>query len=144
MSSSIRISIAGSMMLTGVALRSPKAFDSSSKCCRAASSKSSGSRTVCCLFLMQSSFTSDFAGWSPGFLLSASGRTAFDPGLYVMRKLNWDKNLDHRTWHWLRALVVVKYSRFLWSVTMSNGSAEPWSSGLHSSSTLIMASSSLS
>src|SRR6266540_3053910 len=42
----------------------------------------------------------------------------------IMR-LNWERNLDHRTWRRLRSLVMAKYSRFLWLVMTSMGATEP-------------------
>jgi len=42
-----------------------------------------------------------------------------------MTRLNWDKNLDHQACQWDSTFEMEKYSRFLWSVTMSIGEAEP-------------------
>ena len=94
--------------------------------------------------LIRSSDRSALASRSPGFLLSASGLTTLDLGWQIIRKLNQERNLDHQTYCWFRALVVVKYLRFLWSMITSKGSCVPWSSGLHSSRALTIARSSLS
>ena len=40
-------------------------------------------------------------------------------------EVNCDRNSDHRAWHHVSSFVMEKYSRFLWSVTTSIGSAEP-------------------
>ena len=61
----------------------------------------------------------------------------------MIRKLNQERNLDHQTYRQFRALVVVKYSRFLWSIMTLKGSYIPQSLGLYSFRALTIAKSSL-
>src|SRR5205814_9076531 len=111
--SSIGWSMLGRIISIGALGRSPFSFASRRRSEIAAESKTSRGRTHRSRFLIRSSSGSALVGRSSDFLLRASGRAALDPGLYTMRKLNWDRNSDHRTCLWLSALVVVKYSRFL-------------------------------
>src|SRR5260370_30415646 len=57
--------------------------------------------------------------------VSASGLVPNCPGLNQILRLNCERNLDHLTWHCVSFLVVVKYSRFLWSVTVSTRWVNP-------------------
>ena len=83
-------------------------------------------------------------GMFSDLLVSALGLPPCFPGRYMILKLNRDKNPDHLACLRFNSFVVVKYSRFLWSVITLTGDDVPSSSGLHSSKHRTIASSSLS
>jgi hypothetical protein len=85
----------GVMSSTGAAVSSLSPIISSS----AARSKSVVGRSTRSLFLRRSSLMSFLSGLSPGFRLKASGRIAFASERYVIRKLNWERNSDHRAYN---------------------------------------------
>ena len=62
----------------------------------------------------------------------------------MIRKLNQERNSDYQTYRQFKALVVVKYLRFLQSIITSKGSYIPQSLGLYSFRALTIARSSLS
>lgn len=83
-------------------------------------------------------------GRSPNFQVKASTLPFCFPGLKVIVKLNSERCLLHMAFHWFNCLVVMKYSRFLWSDKTSMGFRDSSNSGLYSSNARQMASISLS
>jgi len=75
---------------------------------------------------------------------SASHLPIVWPGQWCIMKLNWDRYRDHCACHWLSFFTVMKYSRFLWSVQISNLCCNPSRKWRHSSKAQIIASISLS
>src|SRR5260370_41945043 len=55
----------------------------------------------------------------------ASGLAPNHPGLKQILKLNGERNSNHLTCCCVNFLVVVKYSKFLWSITVSTGWVDP-------------------
>ena len=150
-SSSIGLSIAGRIRSIGrndmPSLRLSLAkltLATYSRLVRASGSKTVSRRTVRILFLIRSSLTLVFTGLSSFRRLKALGRIVWDPRRQTIRKSNYERNSDYHTYRQFRALVEVKYSRFLWSVMTSKGSQVPYSLGYHSFRLLIIARSSLS
>src|SRR5258708_818460 len=60
-----------------------------------------------------------------GRLVSASGLAPSLPGRKWIFKLNCDRNSDHLACCLVSFLVEVKYSRFLWSITVLMAVAKP-------------------
>src|ERR1700761_1284494 len=60
-----------------------------------------------------------------GGVVKASGFPPSLPGRKRITRLNWQRVSDLRTCRRVSILVVVKYSKFLWSVMTSIGKADP-------------------
>src|SRR5260221_8634083 len=64
-------------------------------------------------------------GWTSERWVRASGLVPSLPGWKWIWRLNWERYSDqHACWH-VSFFVEVKYSRFLWLVTISIGFPEP-------------------
>ena len=57
--------------------------------------------------------------------VSASGFAPNLPGLNLMIRLNYKRNLDHLAWRHNRTFDSQKYTRFLWSVNTSTRAGVP-------------------
>jgi hypothetical protein len=110
---SIGLSVAETSMSISAAVMSSSELASVRRFFKTAELNLSAGSTTHSWFLSLWLFSTAFAGQCSLFLLSASEQAAWLPDWYTILKSNPERNSDQQTCCWLRAFIVVKYSRFL-------------------------------